>query len=537
MPYAKLRNLAKYGIIPDIEPTDLPPEAFSAGVNVRFDNGRIERAPVFRNISALTNANPRHVTSQTAAGTDNIYVAYKNGRVFKWTTSAESDQSIAGYVDADSDSVWTTPDLASVLYFNREDRVPWALTPGTSQFVTLANWTSTHRCKSLRTYNDALIAINVTKAGVNSPKMVKTSSIATDGAVPASWDHTTPGTNATENILARLKQPLIDGLALKETFYLYSQAETWAMQADGSDDVYAYREVFGDRGAINTNCVTEFEGKHAVFGTKDIWIHDGVSPRSISDGRVRKFVFGTINASKATTCFTAHNPNLKEIAFCFVSGDRLCAFKSPAAGCNRAAVWNYVNDTWTFYDLPLVFASTFASVSTSPTWATVTATWATVGGTWFELEDGFKKGVLFVGVTAAAFGLTAKLYGHDPYLENSVFAFPVDAAATPGAQLERDGIDLDELGAELRGYKQFGCVYPQGRVDLSGAAMEFAFGAADAFNKNYVLSAYQTFNGDDLNKVDFRDAGHVLAMRLRYNDYRTMSLSGLDVDLTVTGER
>src|SRR4051812_40726753 len=120
MPYAKLRGLAKYGIIPDVEAAELPPEAFSAGVNVRFDNGRIERAPVFRNMGALTNANPRHVTVQNSAGVDSIYVAYKNGRVFRWTTSAESDFSIAAYVDADSDSVWTSPDLASVLYFNRE---------------------------------------------------------------------------------------------------------------------------------------------------------------------------------------------------------------------------------------------------------------------------------------------------------------------------------------------------------------------------------------------------------------------------------
>src|SRR3546814_14816876 len=50
MPNATLpvRGLGSVGIIADINPYDLPPAALSAGVNVRFENGKITRGPVVR---------------------------------------------------------------------------------------------------------------------------------------------------------------------------------------------------------------------------------------------------------------------------------------------------------------------------------------------------------------------------------------------------------------------------------------------------------------------------------------------------------
>src|SRR3546814_10275129 len=52
MPNATLpvRGLGSVGIIADINPYDLPPAALSAGVNVRFENGKITRGPVVRRV-------------------------------------------------------------------------------------------------------------------------------------------------------------------------------------------------------------------------------------------------------------------------------------------------------------------------------------------------------------------------------------------------------------------------------------------------------------------------------------------------------
>ena len=67
MPNVSVRELAKFGIVTDMDPYDLPKEAWSFGVNVRFRNGKVSRAPVFRNVGPLT-SDPRFVFSSNPQG-------------------------------------------------------------------------------------------------------------------------------------------------------------------------------------------------------------------------------------------------------------------------------------------------------------------------------------------------------------------------------------------------------------------------------------------------------------------------------------
>jgi hypothetical protein len=140
---------------------------------------------------------------------------------------------------------------------------------------------------------------------------------------------------------------------------------------------------------------------------------------------------------------------------------------------------------WTFDDTPFVHAGVISGISiNSPTWATATATWDTVGGTWQDLEDGFKKAPVYVGEANATIGLSDALYVSDPYGKGSVVSAPVDTVATAAMYLERTGIDLDEVNADLRGYKHISSIYPQGRLDADATPMEFSFGVADSFGED-----------------------------------------------------
>src|SRR5262245_52834536 len=201
-----VRNLGQLGVITDIDPYDLPVGAFSMGVNVRFLDGRIQRAPVWRTADTLS-ADPRFVcVNDTAQGSNAVFVGYLNGRVSNWASGTETDYSPAGYVNSSSEATWTSCQLADVFFVNREDHVPWYLPPGGTQFLnTLTDWDSSWRCKALRSYNNSLVALNITKSGNPFPTTVKTSDIVTDpGVVPASWDDADPTTNAVENVLTEL---------------------------------------------------------------------------------------------------------------------------------------------------------------------------------------------------------------------------------------------------------------------------------------------------------------------------------------------
>lgn len=534
----KLRNLDKYGVITDVDPFDLPLGAWSMALNVRFEDGRINSAPVWRGVASLTNVNPRFVYVANAAdSTTNIYIGSLDGTIANWTPSTTTDATMSGYTPASVEAQWTGAILAGVVYMNREDRQPWALLPSASKFTLMSNMDSAWTAKIIRAYDSALIAFNVTKAGQRYPTMVKASDLVNNpNTEPPSWDATVTTNNAVENTLTEMNGEIVEVQPLGSSLIIYSNQETWLMAADGSTDVYSFRKLPFNAGAIGTNCVAPVDAVHYVFGADDLWIHDGTTPVSISDEKVRKFVFGSMNAKQASRFFTLYDPAKKTVSFHFVSGDAYVYFNK--SGCNRAAVYHTVSKVWTFDDTPLVFSAGYAKVTLDElTWSNDGATWAQAGGSWQDLEDGFKRVPIYVGEGDTVSGLTASVYGRDLYGTGSVLSSPVDPIATRPGLLLRDGIDLDEMDAELRGYKLVNTIYPQGRLDPSAMPVEFSVGTTDFPSVPPVMTATQTYDAASNYWCDFGVAGRFLSIRMDYPDYKTMSLSGFDIDLDTLGSR
>jgi hypothetical protein len=536
-----LRNLAKYGVISDGDPYNLPPEAFTAGLNVRFRNGKVSSGPVFRKVLTLGTTDPRYVfSSNPTSGLDLLFVGYKNGTVSRLTGLTETAYSLSGYTPSAVEAIWTSTTLASVTYVNRSDRTPWYLRTSDTLFQNLTGtgWDSTWSCAILRACAGALVALNVTKGATTVPNMVKTSSIPLAGAVPSSWDQTVPATLATENILAEMQGPITDACSLGNDLIIYGFKEAWLMRADGSSAVYDYTKLPYQKGSLNANCSVELEGKNIVFGPDDIWQHDGNSSKSIIDGRNREFVFNSLNLLKSNRCFAKLNPRQNEIVFAYCSGDNYTYFgASVVEGCNKQAVWNYIDDTWTFDDLPNVFSATEANLITSLTYTTVTATYDTIGGSYQDQEDGFKRTSVYVGNSNATYGLSTALYAFDLFGQGSTVSYPVDLNATCIRRLERDGVDLDELSEDLRSYKTLRSIYPQGRLGASAANMMFYAGASDGFNVPATFGTPQPYNGNDLYKCDFNVAGRFLSYKMVFSDWKEMTLTGLDFDLKANGHR
>lgn len=542
MPVLKIRQLGKYGIVSDVDPYDLPPEAFSAGVNARFRNGRITRAPVFRTARALSTSNPRYLFSHNpSTGTDDIYVGYQSGRVFHTTHGAEADLSITGYVDSTSDGVWTDTTLADILYVNREDRTPWYKRTSDASFQDLsaAGWDSTWRAKLLRTCGGALVALNVTKGASTFPTMVKTSSFALAGAVPASWDQTSPSTNATENILAELRGPIIDAQTFGSNLVIYGREQAYMMVKVSSLELFDYVKLPFRKGAISANCSIEIDGRHYVFGADDLWMHDGTSETSIVDGNNRDYIFNSLNASKAHLCFVTYNAQLKELHFCYPSGDRLIAFNG--GGCNRQAVYNLVSKTWTFDDLPLVYAATSANLDATATYSSVATSYLSMGGSYQDQDGSLTRTVCYVGESSTAGALQTSLYAFDLYGPGSTSGFAVDTNATKGLYLERDGIDLHGLDPDgtLAGYVTVSSIWPLARVDNTlEPPITFQFGSSDYYGQPALFDAPgMTYDGASDYKLDFNVAGRYLSSRLTFPDYNYISISGFDLEVTVDGER
>lgn len=529
-----VRGLAEFGVLTDPDAYDLPLGAWSMALNVRFRNKKVSRAPVFRSVATLGSADPRFVFgSSPTSGLDLVFIGYKDGTVKRFASGSETDYSITGYTPVSSEGQWTSTHLADVEYVNREDRVPWYLGAADLQFKELTNWDATWRCKLLRACGGALVALNVSKGSTSYPTMVKTSSFALAGSVPASWDHTLLETNATENILAEMRGQINDATPLGSALCIYGARDTVLMRPIGAGDIFAYDKLPFAKGAISNNCSQEINGKNYVFGPDDIWMHDGVSEQSICDEKTRDFIFRSINLAKANRCHVTYNARLKELAFNYVSGDEYVQFDGD--GCNRAAIYSLVNGTWTFDDLPLVFAGSSVNLDQSLTYATATQTYDTIGSTYLDLEDGLKKALVYVGESNTEAGLSTRLYAFDPYGVGSFVIAEVDEAATCDALLVRDGIDLDEVGAELRGHKICNSIYPQARLGDDAALLTFEVGAAEYFDEDPTWASPQTYGRGEY-KLDFGITGRWLSMKITFPDYREMTLTGFDFDLDVLGE-
>ena len=543
-----LRDLGKIGVVTDVDPYDIPINAFTMAVNYRFDGPAITDAPVCRRVSnTLSSTSLKTMASYTnsSGATDTFYTS-GDGRVYRVDpagigTATDTNLSESTWVDNSIDSAFTLVELNNVLYVNRADRVPWYRSKsGGGLFQKLTNWNSAWRCEALRAMNGQLIAINMTESGVNYPNKIRWSDLSVYDTVPGTW---TAGTtnSAGSNLLAELKEPLIDGWPLRDRMMLYSKSEVWIMQPTGDSNVFSFYRAFGDSGVINQNCVVEIGGIHYVFGNSEIYKHDGINKIPLTTGRINRFIYENLPRANVRDCFVAHNPKLSEIMFCYPSMDAYCNFQlGTYRGCNRAAVFNYQRETWYFYDLPMFGGMCFSAFNLGDIYSSITSTYDSVGGAYLSFGDtsqialigSSNPGLNWQGTTFNArilsFELISSVAHNGPFTSN----------VNSPAYLERQDLDLDELAqGGLTGNKLIRSVYPEGRVGDLNSPMLFWVGTKMLPNEVPVWEESYLFDGSTNYKLDYNVSGRYLSWRVTQSRTGTVRLSGMDIDVIVLSRR
>ena len=532
-----IRDLGSVGVVTDISPYNLPINAFNVGINIRADEGKISRAPIFRTIKDSLGFSPRFAYGVVpSVGFDTIVIASDSWDIKEYASGTVTDVS-GSITGTSSPRSYTGTSLADVVYINRPDRVPVYRGPSSAGFADLPTWNSTWRAASVRSYGDQLIALNMTEGANNFPTRVRFSNFTLANSFPDSFDETDTTKSAGFNDLVQIDTEIVDGATLGSNFIIYARDQVWRMTFVGGTFIHRFDKLFTDSGIINQNCAVEIQGQHYVFGSQDIYRHDGNSKQSICDERTKNFIFGSLNNSAADVCFVQHNPTLNELMFCYQSGDPYVAF--PASDrCNRAAVYNYRRDVWAFVDLPNVSAGTVANVNSVATYASSTASYALIGGSYYGQEDSYAKHTLMVGETLTADGITSdKLYGID-LADTGQIAFPLDTEATKPVLLERTGLDLDEAGLGASQYVVCTRLYPQANtVNSTDTIVNFEFGGSDIPSNTPTYTTSASFNIKTDHKIDSRAAGRYLSYRVTIPSNADFELSGFDLEVTSTGRR
>tara|TARA_R110000744_G_scaffold116409_2_gene217735 strand:- start:1107 stop:2723 length:1617 start_codon:yes stop_codon:yes gene_type:complete len=538
MPNLPIRDLGAVGVITDTDPFNLPFNAFTRAKNVRFVNNSVEHSPIFRDVLDVgTTDNPEFVHGLfTQDGYDTTLVVTDTFKILEMQNSTIS--TVYTGSQAANSKPYTACSLANVEYVNRTDTAPVYRTPTGVNFSVLSNFVPSSTCNSLRSYGDFLIALNMTESGVTFPTRVRFSDLALSNQIPSTWDASDLTNSAGFNDIVQMKTPIVDGLALNSNFFIYSSDQVWQMEFVGGAFIFNFRKIFDNCGVVNANCIVEHEGKHFVFDNDDIYMHDGLSKSSICDKRVRNYIFSGIDKSKISKCFVHLNKNLEEIYFCYHSGDDLAVF-TDGDFCNRAAVYNYRSDTWSFMDLPNTVSGGASNVNTVETYTNTTLTYKETGGTYHEQESQFAQFSLMVSraytgayetiSTNRVVGIDLVNKGNLARLSISEFNFPMVA--------ERVGIDLDEAQIPLSGYKVINRIYPQASTVSSDPEIYFEFGATNLATEVTNFNPGIVFNMATEYKVDTRMSGRYLSYKVGTATPKDFALSGFDIDLQIVGRR
>ena len=508
---------APKGLVKDTNNTVLPPEFYSEASNIRFADSAAKKIKGHDQVFGTPTVAPYFVINW-ATGT-NVYWYYAGtAKIYRQSgSSTHTDFTRASGGDY-STNLTTIGNWTGTIYnglpilCNGVDDPQVLATVSASNFSDLTNWPSNTTCKTIKAFGNYLMALNLTESSTELPNKVRWGDAAENFALPSSW--TASATNDAGSItIGDESDFIVDGLALKQSFIIYKENSTWFAQYIGGNLVFSFQKLFNDTGVFTRNCIAEFDGNHFVVTQGDLIVHNGVSKKSVATDLIKRQLFDDINSAYYNLTFCTHNVQQSEMWVCY-----------PSIGsqyCNKALIYNYVNNSFTFRDLPNIYHIGPGIVdpgATSVVWSGQSATWTAYSGTWGDRQyNPTERSILMAGVA------DTKLYrgdfGQQFAGENYI------------TTIERKGLTLD---GNTNTVKQVRKLTPK----IAGTGKcTISVGSSMSPNGTYTFTPSQEFTPNTQNKVDCRSTGKFIAVRFQHTEDSTFELNGYDLEYEVIGER
>lgn len=552
---ARVRNLGAIGIIKDIPPFDLPTNAWTDGLNVRFKKSHVEkmggRAPAYtaRKPPGIPLAClPRTNTEAKiyATGTKIYRIegdTYIDSSRLKAGSTTETDNYQAG-----EDSPWSSTNLSNAIVLTNKRDNPQGLVPNAEHFIDLPGWGKAGKadtapkhwtCNVIRSYKNYLVALNMVEEGVELPQRIRWSNVAEVNNLPPDWIQDDETKDGGFNDLSDCRGALIDGLSLRDSFVVYTDKETYTMDYVGGTLIFQFKKLFSDSGILAQNCAVEFEGQHFVISRDDIFTHNGSVKTPIASNRIKQYLIEEISSINPQATRVIAMPTHKEIWVCYVStgAETSTANTTVSRACNKAAIWNWEFDTWTFYDLPNIYDIT---VMTSPDTSTVgwddfshpTDEWddkSEETQQWKAADQDFARQVLYCAsehgcLYVIDYGGTMDTW--DDKTKTVINSNPVIIT------LERTDVDFDDVVQDVNSYKLIKTITPQ--IYGSGT-LNLNIGGSEVPNSTPNYSEYQTFDVSRDHKYDVLANYRYIAIKFTDQSVSSWKFAGYDIDLEEGG--
>lgn len=525
MPRISIHNVGTGGIIRDIPPHLLPPEVWSDGQNVRFQDDKVLK---FDGHSAVFD--PPSVAPYWALGVPTAidhFVLYAGlAKVFTANGGDHFDitRAVGGDYTGAAANDWNGGLLGSIPVITNGTDVPqvWSPIATTQRLVDLVNWPATDRAKVIKPFKNFLVALNLTISGTTFLHRVKTSQPADPGSLPDSWDETDPTKDVVVKELDDTQAGIIqDGEELRDIFVIYKDASTWGMQFTGGRFIFRFFKIFNSTGILTQRCVVPIVNGsfHFVATGDDLILHDGQNAQSLIDKGWKRFLASTIDSDNIDRSFCVSNPRKDEAWFCFP--------KSGSTLPDLALVWNRRDGIMGVRDLQeaAFIASTVVNdIATSQAWDDDAGSWEGDTTTWDErLFNPQALDLLQCDPT------NTKLFHMDRTSQfnnvNMTSFVQRDGLAIVG--VDRQGHPKADIGV----HKLLKRVWPK----AEGGPFEVRVGSQQSLGGPITFQSPQTFTPGTDDFVDVCVEGRLLTIRFQSTADVAWKLHGYDVEIEVLG--
>lgn len=337
-----VNSIGTIGVVKDVAPHILAPQAWTDALNMRFIDGSAEHIggqvalPGTPTDDVIWTLGVPTITPDTTffwlhASQQRVFVMDQVGLISDITRAS-------GPYSADRTKRWNGVVFNGVLVVNNGVDLPQAWTPMSTgnPLVALPNWPSNARARTMRAFKAYLVALGVTKAGIEYPRMVKWSHPADPEALPVTWDEADETREAGEYNLSESGDNVVDAVPLGDALLIYKENAVYSMRHVGGIWVFKFEKLNLDNfvGVQNTDWVLALKENHLVFTGDDLVMHNGAQVRSILTGRDRRWLRTNLHPTYYLRSVLVPG---------FLQDEAWLLFPDLTSSglCNRALVWNW----------------------------------------------------------------------------------------------------------------------------------------------------------------------------------------------------
>ena len=546
-----VENIGMMGVNTDVPAWQLPPNVWSNSNNVRFDDLSVRKSQGLKEVFDSTTYNPMYLeTYQSGNDTGTMWLSFSSAHIEVWDGSKWIEirpESGLDPIGLNSPGQWQTTKLGSIVYATNGIDAPMYWKGDTSErFEFIPDWTSSddspHKYGAVQTlagFKSFLWAGNVfveeddvgtdLKGGKTFERSVYWSNM-TNFYTPPKWDITLESDAGYYELLDSMGE-VLHMQQLRESMMIYKSDSIIVSTFIGAPFMFTFQTIAPEIGVLCKNAVADFPGGHWFVGRSDCYINNGQTIETKLTNRVQNEMFKDIDGDYAVNTYCVTDWANNEIWTCY-----------PSVGNsrpNRALIWNYKNDTFSFRDL---FNKTshikygVAPVQKGVQW----------GGD--AAADPYEVGPFSSNYYTGDWETSTDSWGtqsYDDTVEHLVWTQTegkqlqrhesgnLILGSTMRTSIERTGIDLGDPST----VKYVSAVYP--KMWTSSADATFNVWTAHQMNTEDAVTweGPKVFNPDTMNKISVRTSGKFFGIRMESNGDFDWLLSGLEWETATSGRR